>query len=131
MFGSYARQWRWWRMREGWESCDSTAPAASTVPWLSKVEVALKMLVPEMSRVPVFSMLPLDRSRLSTVTIPVMVMALPVMLITGRFDVAGRDARTAPLPAVRTNYKPGGKNGALDYLKGKAALATSKVPSKA
>jgi putative heme-binding domain-containing protein len=43
-------------------------------------------------------------------------------------DVATLDAATSKLPDVQTNYKPGGKNGALTYLTGKAALDTIKVP---
>jgi putative heme-binding domain-containing protein len=44
------------------------------------------------------------------------------------FDVAARDAETSTLPSVETNYKPGGKNGALKFLKGDEALATIAVP---
>ena len=43
-------------------------------------------------------------------------------------DVAGRDAATSSLPPVETNYKPGGKNGALTFLEGEEALATISVP---
>ena len=44
------------------------------------------------------------------------------------FDVAALDAKTSALPEVKTNYSPGGKNGALAFLNGKAALDTIKVP---
>ncbi len=43
-------------------------------------------------------------------------------------DVATLDAKTSNLPPVKTNYRPGGKNGALTFLKGKDALDTIKVP---
>jgi mono/diheme cytochrome c family protein/glucose/arabinose dehydrogenase len=44
-------------------------------------------------------------------------------------DVAALDAKTAPLPPVETNYKPGGKNGQLEFLKGNDAVAALKVPA--
>ncbi|MDH3583777.1 MAG: c-type cytochrome, partial [Phycisphaerae bacterium] len=43
-------------------------------------------------------------------------------------DIAAFDKKTAPLPPVQTNFRPGGKNGALEFLRGKAALDTIKVP---
>lgn len=43
-------------------------------------------------------------------------------------DVASRDAETLELPAVETNYSPGGKNGPLEFLTGEEALATIAVP---
>jgi putative heme-binding domain-containing protein len=43
-------------------------------------------------------------------------------------DVAALDAATAELPAVETNYKPGGKNGPLQFLEGGKALASIEVP---
>ncbi|MEX2213223.1 MAG: PVC-type heme-binding CxxCH protein [Phycisphaeraceae bacterium] len=43
-------------------------------------------------------------------------------------DIAALDAKTSNLPPVSTNYKPGGKNGELSFLKGKEALDTIKVP---
>lgn len=44
-------------------------------------------------------------------------------------DIAALDEKTAPLPPVKTNFNPGNKkSGALDFLKGKAALDTIKVP---
>ncbi len=43
-------------------------------------------------------------------------------------DVATLDAATSELPEVQTNFKPGGKNGALAFLEGKAALDAIKVP---
>ena len=45
-----------------------------------------------------------------------------------QIDIAALDAKTSVLPAVQTNYKPGGKNGQLTFLKGKEALDTIKVP---
>ena len=45
-----------------------------------------------------------------------------------KFDIAAADARTHTLPEIKTNYRPGGKNGTVDYLYGDAALATMKVP---
>jgi len=47
----------------------------------------------------------------------------------GTLDLAALDAATSKLPEVQTNYKPGGKNGALTFLEGKAALDTIKVPA--
>lgn len=43
-------------------------------------------------------------------------------------DLSSQDAVTSVLPPVDTNYKPGGKNGALEFLEGEAALATIEVP---
>jgi len=43
-------------------------------------------------------------------------------------DIAALDAKTSALPAVQTNYRPGGKNGELTFLGGKAALDTIKAP---
>jgi putative heme-binding domain-containing protein len=47
----------------------------------------------------------------------------------GTIDLAALDAKTSPLPEVKTNYKPGGKNGQLVFLEGKEALDTLKVPA--
>lgn len=44
-------------------------------------------------------------------------------------DIAALDAKTSTLPPVQTNYRPGGKNGELSFLKGKEALDTIKVPA--
>ena len=44
------------------------------------------------------------------------------------FDLAAADAKTHPLPEVKTNYRPGGKNGTVDYLYGAEALATMSLP---
>lgn len=47
---------------------------------------------------------------------------------TGRkMDLAAADKTTRPLPAVKTNYNPE-KNGSLEYLSGKDAIAKLKVP---
>lgn len=43
-------------------------------------------------------------------------------------NLDARDAQTAGLPEVETNYKPGGKNGELSFLEGEEALATIEVP---
>lgn len=43
-------------------------------------------------------------------------------------DVAALDFATRGLPDVKTNFRPGGKNGATNFLTGKAALDTIKVP---
>jgi putative heme-binding domain-containing protein len=43
-------------------------------------------------------------------------------------DLAALDAKTSPLPPVQTNYKPGGKNGSVNFLEGKDALAPLLVP---
>jgi mono/diheme cytochrome c family protein/glucose/arabinose dehydrogenase len=45
-----------------------------------------------------------------------------------KLDVAALDAKTSVLPEVPTNYKPGGKNGALEFLKGDEATAKIVVP---
>mgnify|MGYP006282027285 CR=1 FL=1 len=46
-----------------------------------------------------------------------------------RFDVAAADAKTAPLPEVRTNYSPANKkNGSPDYLNGEDAVRSLTVP---
>ncbi len=45
------------------------------------------------------------------------------------FDVAAADAKTAPLPEVKTNYSPANKkNGSPDYLKGDEAVQSLTVP---
>jgi mono/diheme cytochrome c family protein/glucose/arabinose dehydrogenase len=45
------------------------------------------------------------------------------------FDVAAADAKTAPLPEVKTNYSPANKkNGSPDYLKGEDAVKSLTVP---
>ncbi|MFT5857307.1 MAG: mono/diheme cytochrome c family protein/glucose/arabinose dehydrogenase, partial [Verrucomicrobiales bacterium] len=44
------------------------------------------------------------------------------------FDIAAADAKTHPLPEIKSNYRPGGKNGTVDYLYGAEALATMTVP---
>ncbi len=38
------------------------------------------------------------------------------------FDVAAADKNTHPLPEVKTNYKPSGKNGTPEYKKGEEAV---------
>ena len=43
------------------------------------------------------------------------------------FDLAAADARTSPLPQIRTNYTPSGKTGTAHYKYGELALATLKV----
>jgi mono/diheme cytochrome c family protein/glucose/arabinose dehydrogenase len=43
-----------------------------------------------------------------------------------KMDLAAADKKTTPVPAVKTNYNPK-NNGSLEYLSGKAALATLKV----
>ncbi|MES2454225.1 MAG: PVC-type heme-binding CxxCH protein [Bacteroidota bacterium] len=43
-----------------------------------------------------------------------------------KMDLVAADKHTTPIPAVKTNYDPG-QNGNLEYLSGKAALATLKV----
>jgi glucose/arabinose dehydrogenase/mono/diheme cytochrome c family protein len=43
-------------------------------------------------------------------------------------DLAALDAKTPALPAVATNYRPGGKNGAITFLTGKEALSKLTVP---
>ena len=46
-----------------------------------------------------------------------------------RFDVAEADAKTTPLPEVKTNYSPANKkNGSPDYLKGEEAVKSFTVP---
>lgn len=45
-----------------------------------------------------------------------------------KMDLAAADARTPPLPPVKTNYNPE-KNGSLTYLTGAEALAKLKVPA--
>jgi mono/diheme cytochrome c family protein/glucose/arabinose dehydrogenase len=44
-----------------------------------------------------------------------------------KFDLAAADARTRPLPPVKTNFNPE-KNGSLTYLYGQDALSKLKVP---
>ncbi|MFT5154952.1 MAG: putative heme-binding domain-containing protein, partial [Planctomycetota bacterium] len=46
-----------------------------------------------------------------------------------KLDLLALDAMTSELPEVDTNYKAGGKNGTLSFLKGEEALATIKVPA--
>ena len=47
-----------------------------------------------------------------------------------RFDLAAADARTKPLPEVKTNYSASNKkNGSPDYLKGAEAAKTLAVPA--
>ena len=47
-----------------------------------------------------------------------------------KFDVADADAKTKPLPEVKTNYRSANnKNGSPDYLKGDAALKPLAVPA--
>ncbi|MFT5286523.1 MAG: putative heme-binding domain-containing protein [Planctomycetota bacterium] len=43
-------------------------------------------------------------------------------------DLAARDAATTTLPAVETNYRPGGKDEIPSFLSGADALATIEVP---
>ena len=40
------------------------------------------------------------------------------------FDLAAADAKTTPLPEVKTNYRPSSKNGTTEYLYGDDALAS-------
>jgi mono/diheme cytochrome c family protein/glucose/arabinose dehydrogenase len=40
------------------------------------------------------------------------------------FDLAAADAKTIPLPEVKTNYRPSKKNGSTEYLYGDKALAS-------
>ncbi len=40
------------------------------------------------------------------------------------FDLAAADAKTTQLPEIKTNYKPGKRNGTTEYLYGKDALAS-------
>ena len=44
------------------------------------------------------------------------------------FDLAAADAKTHPLPQIKTNYKVSRKNGSKTYLYGEDALATLTVP---
>ncbi|MDX1680886.1 MAG: c-type cytochrome, partial [Akkermansiaceae bacterium] len=44
------------------------------------------------------------------------------------FDIAAADAKTDKLPEVKTNYKPGKKNGSIEYRSGAEVLKTLKVP---
>ena len=47
-----------------------------------------------------------------------------------RFDLAAADAKTKPLPEVKTNYNASNKkNGSPDYLKGQEAVKTLAVPA--
>jgi mono/diheme cytochrome c family protein/glucose/arabinose dehydrogenase len=47
-----------------------------------------------------------------------------------KFDVAAADAKTTPLPPVKTNYSAGNsKNGSPNYLPGAEALKTFTVPA--
>jgi mono/diheme cytochrome c family protein/glucose/arabinose dehydrogenase len=51
------------------------------------------------------------------------------MAVSGKkLDIAALDAKTTELPAVQTNYRPGGKNGPLEFLQGAAATAKIAVP---
>ena len=46
-----------------------------------------------------------------------------------RFDVAAADAKTSPLPEVKTNYSTANKkNGSLDYVKGDEAVRSFTLP---
>jgi mono/diheme cytochrome c family protein/glucose/arabinose dehydrogenase len=40
------------------------------------------------------------------------------------FDLAAADAKTEPLPEVKTNYRPSNKNGTTEYLYGDKAIAS-------
>ena len=40
------------------------------------------------------------------------------------FDLAAADAKTTPLPEIKTNYRPSKKNGSTEYLYGDDALAS-------
>ncbi|YCM46587.1 PVC-type heme-binding CxxCH protein [Verrucomicrobiaceae bacterium 227] len=40
------------------------------------------------------------------------------------FDLAAADAKTTPLPEVKSNYRPSAKNGSTEYLYGDDALAS-------
>ena len=40
------------------------------------------------------------------------------------FDLAAADAKTIPIPKIKTNYKPSKKNGSTEYLYGEKALAS-------
>ncbi|MFC4991384.1 PVC-type heme-binding CxxCH protein [Rubritalea tangerina] len=44
------------------------------------------------------------------------------------FDLAAADAKTHPLPEVKTNYKPSNKNGNPDYKSGQEAVKEFNVP---
>lgn len=44
------------------------------------------------------------------------------------FDLALADAKTGELPVVKTNFKPSGKNGALDFRSGSEVLKSLEVP---
>ena len=44
------------------------------------------------------------------------------------FDVAAADAKTIQLAKIETNYKPGGKNGTLEFLTGEEVVKTFTVP---
>ena len=49
--------------------------------------------------------------------------------LTGEtFDLAAEDAKTSELPPVKTNYKPSGKNGLIEYTPGTQAQTKIKVP---
>lgn len=48
-------------------------------------------------------------------------------LAGGDFDLAAEDAKTSKLPEVKTNFRPGGKNGDPDYLKGGSSESKIKV----
>ena len=49
------------------------------------------------------------------------------LLAGGEIDLAAADAKTSKLPEVKTNFRPGGKNGDPDYLKGAEAGARLKA----
>lgn len=44
---------------------------------------------------------------------------ISAVLAGEKFDLAAADAKTRELPPVKTNYKPSGKNGTVEYLPGK------------
>ncbi len=48
-------------------------------------------------------------------------------LAGGDFDLAAADAKTSKLPPVKSNFRPGGKNGDPDYLKGPDSGSKIKV----
>ena len=43
------------------------------------------------------------------------------------FDLAAEDAKTSKLPPVRTNYKPSGKNGTVEYMPGQESKTKLEV----
>jgi len=44
------------------------------------------------------------------------------------FDIETADRATPPLPEIKSNYQPGGKNGTPEYLYGEEAVKTLTVP---